>query len=135
MKCLWYRLIGACSVGLILIYKFHLETCIGGSIRRNTVGGKQLILIYLYLVFSFTWNRVSEWLVFNANSAIFQLYHSKWSLILKVLFEVITYINQSGHTRSARNFVVTEKKIMQMTNLLWNSFEMNVYWHSTCIFL
>ena len=39
------------------------------------------------------------------------------SLVLKVLFEVITYINQSGHTRSARNFVVTEKKIMQMTNL------------------
>ena len=28
---------------------------------------------------------------------------------MKVLFKVITYINQSGHTRSARNFLVREE--------------------------
>ena len=74
MKCLWYRLSGACWVGLTLIYKFHPETC------------------------------MEQQMEFNFESSI-RGYH---------------VYKSSGHTRSARNFVVTEKKIIQMTNLLWN---------------
>jgi hypothetical protein len=69
-----------------IIDNFSLDEIYGSSTTSNTqleftahVMGDRLV--YIHPDKRYCYNRVSEWLLFNANSAIFQLYHGENKLI------------------------------------------------------
>jgi hypothetical protein len=76
-----------------LIYHIVMEWILTfSSNSKNLENVHKIYLLKLISQFSQTWIRVSEWLLLNTNSAIFQLYHGENKLIFN---ETLRWIDMS----------------------------------------
>jgi hypothetical protein len=76
-----------------LIYHIVMEWILTfSSNSKNLENVHKIYLLKLISQFSQSWIRVSEWLLLNTNSAIFQLYHGENKLIFN---ETLSWIDMS----------------------------------------